>query len=183
MGVKINYNHGEFLVLKIEDLAVNDDCEEYTFELTNQRMIIYRDALRKKNAQLMTYNLRDIVMVNGKPNIIYNNEDEDILEYYFANGCVKLFFGDWNISYMTQLMRKSMFYITGKEELIEPVKNELEEESSGLFGLFKRKKQQEEDNKEEIKEIAKKCKYCGAPISGPIGTLKTCVYCDSTQQL
>ena len=191
MEYNINYFNDEHILFKIEGLACEIDNVNnyYIFEITNMRIIIYRIPRRRKETfNVYSFYWRDVVYIEDKPNIVYRDiYEEKYIDYSFNTGYIKLSFSDENEMYVDDILKKSMYCITGKEEMIEPIVTRDEP----LFSFGRKKKEEKKKLEAEQKEkkedatnvTAQKCMFCGAPISGMKGTIVTCSYCDSVQQI
>ena len=131
----------ESVVFSISELTdyINDEWVDVF--LTNFRLIISdidEESVKK------TFNLNNIITIEGKPNIIYNIEGkEHRIDLYFTDGHIQLSFNKRQSAYTKDFLDKLTYYAFGRTIEITPVGGSVSGNNQnqgllGKFGLFKK---------------------------------------------
>ncbi len=162
--------------------------------LTNFSLILVdRSVFKRQIKNITKHNLNEVNIINDMPHVQIKSSDQEDVIISFNNNIVVLGFDSrreakqWQNNIISIITGEKMQFdnhlpteILGSEDLANALYDTVD-----LFkGVFNKKEPVvKQQIKSKVEYVSKNCKGCGAPISGKIGTLIKCDYCDTQQQL
>lgn len=190
-----NYNlqHNESLIMKHDRVIHGGVMANFTDELilTNLNLVLVSKGLFGKVKGILTIPLNQIKIFNNQAQVLLGKTSggHPQLDVYYTNGQES--FGFESKKEALKWIDNINKLITGKEAEINtsrsmaiPGSEYIAETLRGTVDTFKGALGIKPKNNNEVPAmVAKKCNFCGAPVSGTKGQIVRCQYCDSNQQL
>lgn len=193
---KYNLQPNEYFILNNDNVCSGNTRGELI--LTNLNLVyIISKGIFKTTYIPQLYPINQIKVFNGKAQAITGEGGK--LDIHFINGVESFKFcnddalfstkkaekeaGRW-VNAINKLITGQIYEtdtsvsseVTGTEVIVGTIKDTFDTVKDA-FGI------KAKSNIEIPTKIAKKCSYCGAPISGTKGQIVRCQYCDADQQL
>jgi len=184
----------EAIIIKQERIIHGGAIANFTDELilTNQNLVLISKGTFGRVKNIQAFPVRQIKVYNNQAQVILSKTRGGYpqIEVYLINGQEN--FGFESKKDAMNWINKINQLVTGEDlEINVPVKTAIpgtEMIADALGGTvdafkgalgFKPKK----SSIEAIEKVARKCSFCGAPVSGKKGQIVRCSYCDADQQL
>ncbi|MBD7914741.1 hypothetical protein H9660_06245 [Clostridium sp. Sa3CUN1] len=193
---KYNLQSNESFILENDHVRHGNSNGELI--LTNLNLVyITTKGVFRTNYIHQIYPIKQIKVFNEKAQVVLGKDGN--IDIYFVNGMESFKF--WNtdsLFSMKKAEKEASRWINAINNLITGQVSEIDmavtskSVDSGViagaikdtFEVFKGALGGKTQNNNEIaKKVAKKCSFCGAPISGVEGQIVRCQYCDGDQQL
>lgn len=193
----------ELSLRKDEMIIFQDEMVSYTYNnryigsrelyLTNYNLILVERSMFKRQVKnIIKHSLNEINIINGIPWVQIKNSEQEELIITINNNAIVLGFDSrreakqWQSNIMSLIAGEEIHLdskipkeILGSEDLANALYDTVD-----LFkGVFNKKESIKQQTIIKSEFVSKNCKGCGAPISGKVGTIIQCEYCDTSQQL
>lgn len=188
---KYNLQPNEILILREEGVMHGGVLASYTDELvlTNLSLIVLKKGLFGNSKGVLTFPLDQIKVHNGKAQALLTKGVRGMprLEVYFQHGQETFEFRTPGKKSVLQWIAKINEAVTGEEApasdpgLAIPGAALVADTIKDTIDVFKGRFSPKANA--PAAQTAEKCSACGAPMSGRQGTVVTCEYCGTAQQL
>ncbi|MEW4355150.1 hypothetical protein AB1I63_09965 [Streptococcus pneumoniae] len=176
----------ESIIMQSENVS-NGTLFDSELILTNLHLIVIQKGFFGQTKAIKKLPLKQLKLLNNQPQALsVKKGSEKQLEVYFRNGHEVFQFQErrdtdkWakNICKVyqqdfTDLEQLGHSFIPGMDLLADSVKDTIDTFKNS-FGI---------KDKPMEKTVSVKCSFCGAPLSGLVGQVIACNYCDMEQQL